>query len=76
MTPSMDRRRFLARTSFFVVAASALSACGGGDDEPTGRYQFPQGVASGDPRESSLVFWSRCVRADGSAGDVPVRLQV
>lgn len=72
----MDRRRFLARTSFFVVAASALSACGGGDDEPTGRYQFPQGVASGDPRESSLVFWSRCVRADDSAGDVPVRLQV
>ncbi|MDF1484549.1 alkaline phosphatase D family protein [Ramlibacter sp. H39-3-26] len=75
----MDRRQFLSRTSFFVVAtaASSLTACGGDDDgEPLGRYAFPQGVASGDPREASLVFWSRCVRTDGSSGDVAVRLQV
>ncbi|HEY0200062.1 MAG TPA: alkaline phosphatase D family protein, partial [Burkholderiaceae bacterium] len=73
----MDRRHFLSHASFFVVAtASSLTACGGDDSDPQGSYQFPQGVASGDPRESSLVFWSRCVRADGTTGDVAVRLQV
>ena len=72
----MDRRQFLSRSAFFTVAAASLTACGGGGGEGVGTYLFPQGVASGDPRESSLVFWSRCVRASGVAGDVNVRLQV
>ncbi len=74
----MDRRQFLTRTAFFTVAAATLSACGGGggSTEPAGRYAFPQGVASGDPRDTSTVFWSRCVRTDGSAVDVAVTLQV
>lgn len=73
----MDRRQFLHRSAFFTVAAAALTACGGGDDdEPSGRYQFPQGVASGDPKSGSLVFWSRCVRSDVNMADVAVRLQV
>jgi len=74
----MDRRQFLSRTAFFTVAAASLSACGGGDDdaEPVGRYAFPQGVASGDPKSASLVFWSRCVRSDAGVADVAVRLQV
>jgi len=73
----MDRRQFLARSAFFTVAAATLSACGGGSStEPSGQYAFPQGVASGDPKEASAVFWSRCVRTDGSAVDVPVTLQV
>ncbi|MDD2545412.1 MAG: alkaline phosphatase D family protein [Burkholderiaceae bacterium] len=71
----MDRRQFLGRTAFFTVAAAALSACGS-SDEPQGRYTFPQGVATGDPKDSSVVFWSRCVRADGSAADVNLALQV
>ena len=73
----MDRRQFLTRTAFFTVAAASLAACGGGDDGPTGRYTFPQGVASGDPKSTSLVFWSRCVRSGaGSADMIPVTLQV
>lgn len=73
----MDRRQFLSRSAFFTVAAASLTACGGGGgSEGAGTYQFPQGVASGDPRESSLVFWSRCVRATGVSGDINVRLQV
>ena len=80
----MDRRQFLRQSLFFTVAAAggALSACGGGGGdpgapgEPAGRYSFPQGVASGDPRDNSVVFWGRCVRSDGSAADVALRLQV
>jgi len=73
----MDRRQFLSRSAFFTVAAASLTACGGGGgSEGAGTYKFPQGVASGDPRESSLVFWSRCVRATGVSGDISVRLQV
>ena len=71
----MDRRQFLGRTAFFTVASAALSACGG-SDEPAGRYAFGQGVASGDPKDTSVVFWSRCVRADGSTADVSLTLQV
>lgn len=73
----MDRRQFLSRSAFFTVAAASLTACGGGGgSDGVGTYQFPQGVASGDPRESSLVFWSRCVRATGAGADINVRLQV
>ena len=73
----MDRRKFLGSAAFFTVAAASLSACGGGDDgEPAGRYAFPQGVASGDPKDTSVVFWSRCVRTDASTTDVNLQLQV
>lgn len=77
----MDRRQFLARGAFFTVAAATgtLAACGSGgsdSDEPAGRYQFALGVASGDPRDTSAVFWTRCTRADGSDADVAVTLQV
>ena len=81
----MDRRGFLSRTTFFTVSAASLAACGGGgggggsggnEAEPLGRYAFPQGVASGDPKGASLVFWSRCVRSDAGTADVAVKLQV
>lgn len=77
----MDRRRFLHRAAFFTVAAatSGLAACGSGDDrvpDPAGRFAFPQGVASGDPRETSVVFWTRCVPTDGGTGDVLLTLEV
>lgn len=44
--------------------------------EPTGRYTFAQGVASGDPKESSIVFWTRCVRPDAAGANVALRLEV
>lgn len=44
--------------------------------EPAGRYVFGQGVASGDPKETSVVFWTRCVRPDATSSAVPLRLEV
>ena len=75
-----------------VAATGTLAACGGDADNldssgtgtgpgggttlPTGVYQFTEGVASGDPRDTSVVFWTRCTRTDGTTADVPVSLQV
>ena len=45
----------------------------------TVRHNFPQGVASGDPRPTSVVLWTRVViagAADAECGPVRVRVQV
>jgi alkaline phosphatase D len=82
----MDRRQFLQRGAFFTIVAAtgALAGCDEDDGptapiaipEPVGRYQFAEGVASGDPRASSIVFWTRATRTDASTDDVAVTLQV
>ncbi|HEX7690154.1 MAG TPA: alkaline phosphatase D family protein [Burkholderiaceae bacterium] len=75
----MDRRQFLRRGAFFtVVAASpiALTACGGDATAAAGTYQFTEGVASGDPRDTSAVFWTRVTRVDGTDEAIDVRLEV
>ena len=74
----MDRRQLLKRGAFFTVAVAtgALAACGGEAAPPAGTYLFAQGVASGDPRDTSIVFWTRCVRADGAAENIDVYLEV
>ena len=74
----MDRRGFIRSSAYFTVAGAGalLSACGSGDDNPPqGSYLFPLGVASGDPKEASIVFWTRCAPKTGSA-DVDLRLEV
>lgn len=74
----MDRRQFIRHSAFYVVAAagaSAAPALAGGEGQDG--HAWPQGVASGEPRESSLVLWTRCVRTRGDTGaDVPITLQV
>lgn len=84
----MKRRDFLRLAGFFTAAAqlggvaSTLTACGddGGGGDPDGppapQFLFPQGIASGDPRETSVVLWTRCVPANGTTADVPVTVQV
>ncbi|MCK9685075.1 alkaline phosphatase D family protein [Scleromatobacter humisilvae] len=74
----MDRRQLLKRGAFFTVVAAtgALAACGGDTGPDAGTYRFDQGVASGDPRDTSVVFWTRCVRADGAAETIDVYLEV
>ncbi|WP_277187705.1 alkaline phosphatase [Caballeronia sp. BR00000012568055] len=84
----MDRRRFLSLSTFYTVAAASgtLTAChhsndddngsGGTPPPPVGTNAFPQGVASGDPRDVSAVFWTRCVAKAGSTAPVAVTLQV
>ena len=73
----MERRAFLRSALYFTVAPAALTlaACGS-DSDPVGTYVFTHGVASGDPKETSLVFWTRCVRADGATTAVDVDLEV
>lgn len=41
-----------------------------------GRYRFPQGLASGDPTDSSVILWTRVEASDGSAAPVRVRVEV
>ncbi|KWH34360.1 alkaline phosphatase D family protein [Burkholderia stagnalis] len=77
----MDRRHFLRSSAFFTIAA-ATGALGAprsatrGAAAHQGRDRFPQGVASGDPRDRSIVFWTRCVPARDGARAVSLRLDV
>src|SRR5215468_729350 len=86
----MKRREFLERTGWFVMGATLVGIPGCGDDtkskpppgpdgggsqDPKGTFSFPQGVASGDPRESSVVLWARAVRGT-DPGDVQLLVQV
>ena len=81
----MDRRALLRGVAFFTVATAAGGVLAKDDrdrddDEgarvPRGQFEFPQGVASGDPKPSSVVFWTRCVRTDGQGVPIRLRLQV
>ena len=78
MTNTFDRRTIL-RSIVVLGAASAFPGCGdeeetiGGADETAKR--FPQGVASGDPRQTTVILWTRALNP-GSPGDVPLRLEV
>ncbi len=80
----MDRRNFVKGAMYFTVASASttLVACGGGGEagqsvgEPRA-FRFTHGVASGDPKASSVVFWTRCVRAaGGDTSDIGLRLEV
>src|ERR1043165_2443633 len=85
----MKRRDFLRNTGWFVVGASlvGLPGCPKDDDDsfpdagvpPEGTYQFPQGVASGDPREASVVVWTRVApvgETGAQFGSISLRVQV
>jgi len=71
MNARLDRRRFLQSLGWFSVAASApgmLAACSSEDaesDEEARARTFPQGLASGDPREKSVILWVRAVSSGG-----------
>ena len=82
----MDRRGLLRHAAFFTVAAATAPAAfadawwdddgDAADDARSGRHAFPQGVASGDPKHASIVFWTRCIRADAPARAVRITLIV
>ena len=67
---------------YFTVASAGLSvsACGDGDggsgSAPKGSFSFPLGVASGDPKDTSVVFWTRCISAAADGAPVSLRLDV
>ena len=87
----MKRREFIRNTGWFVVGAAVVGvpACATDDtslaqasemnNDLAARFSFPQGVASGDPRATSVVLWTRVVvagTADAACGPVQVRVQV
>lgn len=43
---------------------------------PPGTFHFPQGLASGDPSERSIILWTRVEATDGSSAPVTVRVEV
>ncbi|MEO8702654.1 MAG: alkaline phosphatase D family protein [Kofleriaceae bacterium] len=78
----MKRRDFLRGAGAFIVGAKLL-ACGDNsapDSTPDGAlrgvFGFPQGVASGDPRTTSVVLWTRAVKLADASEPVGLQLQV
>lgn len=63
------RRDFLRMTvvSAAAAASSQLQACAAPEDPAA---VFPQGIASGDPRATSVVLWTRVQPKDGAKEDV------
>jgi alkaline phosphatase D len=81
----MKRRDFLKASGCFVVTASLggiTSGCGddggGGPDAGpvAGTYEFPQGIASGDPQSDAVMLWTRAVAIAGGMDVIPVVAQV
>jgi alkaline phosphatase D len=81
------RRDFLKASGCFVATAAlgGIGSTGCGDDggggnpdagPQAGDYSFPQGIASGDPRESSVVLWTRVVPANDALASVSVVAEV
>ena len=62
-----------------AAGALALGACGGSDSDAygDGSAYFPQSVASGDPKESTVVLWTRVEDPDAPAGeDIELEVEV
>jgi alkaline phosphatase D len=74
-----NRRQFL-QTIVLTAASTTLIGCSDDDDNSLtlqdGRALFPQGVASGDPKPNSLIFWTRVVDPALAGADTKVLLQI
>jgi alkaline phosphatase D len=76
---SIGRRAFL-RATLVTVGAAAVGCGGDGGADPgplqDGAEYFPQSVASGDPRDTSVIVWTRLVDPDLGDEDAEVALEV
>lgn len=68
---NLDRRGLLG-----LLGAGATSACASAPATAPRPIAFRHGVASGDPDQTSAVFWTRVTPLDGAAGDIAVTLEV
>ena len=78
----MDRfdRRTILKSIAVMAAASAFPACSDSEEstgsDAEGLARFPQGVASGDPKQNTVILWTRVVNVGSSPVDLPLRLEV
>ncbi|QLG89519.1 alkaline phosphatase D family protein [Chitinibacter bivalviorum] len=94
----MDRRQFIRLAGFMTASVASpllITACGGSSDAssstsgasttpaPGKLFQFPQGIASGDPRADSVILWTRVlpvgidpISSQSAAMDSSIVLQV
>ena len=86
MKKTFDRRQFLKASLITAGSISTVSLVGGGDSssssssapgsaggktDPAARY-FPQSVASGDPRQASIILWTRIENLEAYSVDLQV----
>jgi alkaline phosphatase D len=75
---AVRRREFLGLCGTFLARAcvpGALTSCSYGDSDDHGFGRFPLGVASGDPRPTSVVLWTR-VKPAGLGVPAVVRVEM
>lgn len=78
----MKRRDFLRGAGAFIVSAKLIGCGDNRSPEPTpdsavrGTFAFPQGVASGDPRPTSVVLWARAIEVADPRAPVSLKVQV
>jgi alkaline phosphatase D len=79
MSAKIDRRGFLGCIVIVATAAgcgSDPSPASGAPPVDDGARFFPQGIASGDPRPTSVVLWTRIEDPELAGEDVPLSLEV
>jgi alkaline phosphatase D len=77
--PALPRRRFLELTLISAGALLGPVGCGSASESPVALDEaavFPQSVASGDPRPSSVVLWTRVVDAERPGDDLELELEL
>lgn len=86
----MRRRDFLKRAGCFVASAAVPAWVGCGDDDSNAsprdagadggsaaaKYEFLQGVASGDPQPTSVMLWTRVSAKQASNDPISLKLEV
>ena len=72
----LPRRRFLELTLISAGAAVGTAACGvqANAHELSPEQIFPQSLASGDPRPTSVVLWTRVVDSERAKADLELSL--
>jgi alkaline phosphatase D len=62
--------------TFAAVAHGPFAAASAPRALTSGRFRFPQGVASGDPQADGIVLWTRVAANDNSEDPIQVRVQI
>ena len=79
----MLRRRDFLRATVLTAGTLLVPGCGDGETTPAptrklddGTANFPQSVASGDPRSDSVILWARVVDPGQEGADLELEVEV